>query len=94
LDDRYGPSTRLIVSSSPDTLLAEGAGETTDLSRQLVLTADPGNDAVLQVVAQAASCDDDPGVEHPACYLARQDWGIPVRITSGGASELTLPLLG
>jgi thiol-disulfide isomerase/thioredoxin len=94
LDDRYGPSTRLVISGTPDTLLSQGSGETTDLSRKLVLTADPGTEAVLQVIAQAASCDDDPEAEHPACYLARQDWGIPVRITRGGARELTLPLLG
>jgi hypothetical protein len=46
------------------------------------------------VTAQAASCDDDALVEHPACHLARQDWGVPIRLTTDGASTLELPLLG
>ena len=67
-----------------------GAGEGTELSRELVL-ADHGT-GVLQVVAQAASCDD--GAEHPACYLARQDWGVPIEITRSGEARVELVLLG
>jgi hypothetical protein len=48
---------------------------------------------VLQVSAQVASCDDDPRIVHPACYLSRQDWGVPVVVTAAGADELTLVLL-
>ena len=44
------------------------------------------------VTAQAASCD--VAAEHPACYLARQDWGIPVRVVPGGPDHLELMLLG
>jgi thiol-disulfide isomerase/thioredoxin len=87
LDDRYGPSTQLTVAASP--LVLDGAGESTDLVRDLVLTEGTG---VLSVTAQAASCDSN--AEHPACYLARQDWGVPVRVEPGAPSELTLTLLG
>jgi hypothetical protein len=93
LDDRYGPSTQLMVSASPPELLRDGGGDSVDLTRDLVL-ADGVTDGVLHVTAQAASCDDDPAVEHPACYLSRQDWGVPVHISPDGAGELQLVLLG
>ncbi len=89
LDDRFGPSTRLSVTSSPPELLRGGAGDATDLVRVLDLTAGAG---VLHVTAQAASCDN--GGEHPACYLARQDWGVPVEVGDLGAGDLRLILLG
>jgi hypothetical protein len=89
LDDRYGPATRLSVTSSPPELLLSGAGDSTELSRMLELA--PGS-GVLHVTAQAASCDETS--EHPACYLARQDWGVPVNVTEAGARELRLVLLG
>jgi thiol-disulfide isomerase/thioredoxin len=92
LDERYGPSTQLTVSASPPALLAEGAGTGTELSRTVVLAGEPGTEGVLHVTAQAASCDE--GVAHPACYLARQDWGVPVRLAAGADGELTLMLLG
>ena len=90
LDERFGPSTRLTVTASPASALAAGDGSGTELERELEVVAD----CVLHVTAQAASCDDDPGVEHPACYLARQDWGVPVRVVDGAPDVLTLPLLG
>ncbi len=90
LDERFGPSTQLTVSASPQELIVSGAGEGTELSRELVL-ADHGT-GVLQVVAQAASCDEGP--EHPACYLARQDWGVPIEITGSGEARVELVLLG
>ncbi len=116
LDDRYGPSTRLTVSSTPPELLLEGAGTGTDLTRELVVNPEVG-EGVLHVTAQAASCDvvplladgtPDPDV-FPACHLAQQDWGVPVRVVDHGASPvgpdddvpevargrvLTLPLRG
>ena len=89
LDDSFGPPTRLEVSASPPELLLDGAGTDTDLTRRLVLAADvPAG--VLQVVAQAATCDAE--AEHPACHLARQDWGVPVRVVAGGADRLALTL--
>ncbi|HET6209991.1 MAG TPA: thioredoxin-like domain-containing protein [Jatrophihabitans sp.] len=92
LDERYGPSSQLTVSASPPELLAAGAGTSTELARTLVLA---GTEGVLHISAQAASCDDDPAIEHPACQLARQDWGIPVRLVAeGGDGQLTLMLLG
>ena len=91
LDDRYGPSTRLQVSASPPELLRDGAGESVALTRRLVL-ADDVPEGVLHVTAQAASCDE--GVEHPACHVSRQDWGVPVRIRPGSPDRLTLMLRG
>ncbi|OZB50980.1 MAG: hypothetical protein B7X40_00305 [Cellulomonas sp. 14-74-6] len=92
-DDRYGPSTRLRVSSSPAGLLLDGAGDDVPLTR--VLTLDPAvGEGVLHVTAQAASCDADPAIEYPACHLASQDWGVPVRLEAGAPDVLTLPLLG
>ncbi|MFC5719668.1 NHL domain-containing thioredoxin family protein [Streptomyces gamaensis] len=93
LDTRYGPSTRLLVSSTPPELLAEGAGAGTDLTRELVL-ADGVSEGVLHVSAMAASCDDDPENPYPACHVHQQDWGVPVRVTPGGAGRLPLVLAG
>lgn len=93
LDTRYGPSTRLLVSSTPPELLAEGSGPGTDLSRDLVL-ADGVTEGVLHVSAMAASCDDDPANEYPACHVHQQDWGVPVNVTATGASRLPLVLAG
>jgi sugar lactone lactonase YvrE len=91
LDDSFGPPTRLVVSASPPDLLVEGAGEGSDLRRRLVVSdAVPGG--VLQVVAQAATCDADS--EHAACHLTRQDWGVPVRIGPAGGTRLPLVLRG
>ncbi|MEU4214220.1 NHL domain-containing thioredoxin family protein [Actinoplanes sp. NPDC026623] len=91
LDATYGPSTRLVVSASPPELLIEGEGTTTELSRRLVLNpAVP--EGILQVVAQAATCDAD--VEHAACHLTRQDWGVPVVIEAGAPRRLPLILRG
>ncbi len=100
LDDRYGPSTYLVVSASPPELLAEGAGNGTDLTRALRL-ADPGETGVdagvLHVSVRAASCDDPeaPGAaEFPACHVHQQDWGVPVTLTPTGARRLPLVLAG
>jgi thiol-disulfide isomerase/thioredoxin len=91
LDERYGPATRLVVSSSPPELLLEGAGTGTGLTRRLVL-AEGFAEGVLHVSAMAASCDE--GGEHAACHVHQQDWGVPVTIEDGGASRLELPLRG
>jgi thiol-disulfide isomerase/thioredoxin len=93
LDDRYGPSTRLTVSASPPSLLATGAGDGTELERILILQRESGIEGVLHVTAQAASCDTVAG-ENPACYLARQDWGVPIRLSEQGETSLQLILLG
>jgi len=47
---------------------------------------------VLHVAAFAASCDE--GVEHPACHVTQQDWGIPIRLVDGAAPTLALVLNG
>ncbi|MFD6758033.1 NHL domain-containing thioredoxin family protein [Streptomyces roseolus] len=93
LDERYGPSTRLLVSSTPPELLLSGEGTGTDLFRNLELNPDL-SEGVLHVSAMAASCDDDPANEYPACHVHQQDWGVPVRITGDGASRLPLILAG
>ncbi|MEU5434137.1 NHL domain-containing thioredoxin family protein [Streptomyces sp. NPDC020719] len=93
LDTRYGPSTRLLVSSTPPELLLSGEGAGSDLSRSLELNpAVP--EGVLHVSAMAASCDDDPANEYPACHVHQQDWGVPVRVLDGGAARLPLVLAG
>ncbi|MFK0026088.1 NHL domain-containing thioredoxin family protein [Streptomyces sp. NPDC090798] len=88
-----GPSTRLLVSSTPPELLLGGAGAGTDLSRALELNPAVA-EGVLHVSAMAASCDDDPANEYPACHVHQQDWGVPVRLTEGGADRLPLVLAG
>ncbi|MPY53550.1 NHL domain-containing thioredoxin family protein [Streptomyces acidicola] len=93
LDTRYGPSTRLLVSSTPPELILKGEGADTDLSRTIEL--DPAvSEGVLHVSAMAASCDDDPANEYPACHVHQQDWGVPIRVTEGGADRLPLVLAG
>ncbi|MCT9008144.1 thioredoxin-like domain-containing protein [Streptomyces rhizosphaerihabitans] len=95
LDTRYGPSTRLLVSATPPGLLLAGEGAGTDLSRTVEL--DPAvTEGVLHVSAMAASCDDDPAgdAQYPACHVHQQDWGVPVRLTEGGADRLPLVLAG
>ncbi len=98
LDDRYGPSTRLVVSSTPEELLAEGAGTGTGLGRVLRLS-EHVREGVLHVSAAAASCDDPEASdgepeEYPACHMHQQDWGVPVRVTGSGTSRLPLVLAG
>ncbi|MDG4822278.1 NHL domain-containing thioredoxin family protein [Asanoa sp. WMMD1127] len=91
LDESFGPSTRLTVSASPPELLLEGDGATTDLSRRLVI-AEGVDGGVLQVVAQAATCDAE--AEHAACHLTRQDWGVPIKVSADGTQRLALVLRG
>jgi thiol-disulfide isomerase/thioredoxin len=91
LDERYGPSTKVQVSVTPPELIVSGGGDMIDLKREIVLS-DNVKTGVLHVTAQAAACDE--GVEHPACHLIRQDWGVPVRVTEGSATRLQLVLRG
>ncbi len=91
LDESFGPSTRLQVTASPPELLVAGSGATVELSRELVI-ADGIDGGVLQVVAQAATCDAD--VEFAACHLTRQDWGVPIKVVADGADRLPLILRG
>jgi thiol-disulfide isomerase/thioredoxin len=101
LDTRYGPSTRLLVSSTPPDLLLNGEGAGTDLSRALELNP-AVTEGVLHVSAMAASCDDpsggtsrsETGGEYPACHVHQQDWGVPVRLTEAGTGRLLLVLAG
>lgn len=93
LDTRYGPSTRLLVSSTPPELLLKGEGADTDLGRDLELNPEV-TEGVLHVSAMAASCDDDPSNPYPACHVHQQDWGVPVRLTEGATDRLPLVLAG
>jgi hypothetical protein len=97
VDDRWGPASQLHVSATPPALLRSGEGRGTELTR--VLEVDPAvGDGVLHVSARAASCDEvdddggEAGGEGAACHVHQQDWGIPVRTTPGGVTELRLPL--
>lgn len=94
LDERHGPATRLLVSATPPELLAGGGGKGTGLGRDLVLAGNGPREGVLHVSAMAASCDDDPSVEFPACHVHQQDWGVPVRLAPDGAQRLPLVLAG
>ncbi len=90
LDHTYGSPIQLQVSASPPGLLVAGGGTGTDLRRVLEFAGTAGV-GVLQVVAQVTTCDVE--AEHAACHLARQDWGVPVRIAPDGATELRLALI-
>lgn len=92
VDDRFGPSSQLHITSTPPGLIRSGDGRGTDLSRELVLDPHVG-DGVLHIAARAASCDADGG-EGAACHMHQQDWGVPIRISADGAAVLTLPLGG
>jgi thiol-disulfide isomerase/thioredoxin len=92
VDDRFGPPSQLLVEATPPALVRDGDGRGTDLTRTVVLDAAVG-DGVLHVAARAASCDEDAG-EGAACYMHQQDWGVPVRVVEGGATQLVLPLSG
>jgi hypothetical protein len=91
MDERYGPSTRLLVSSTPAALIKAGDGRDTSLTRTLVLDPSVG-EGVLHIAAMAASCDSDG--EFPACHVHQQDWGVPVIITPDAPALLRLPLGG
>ena len=92
VDDRFGPSTQLLVTATPPALIRQGEGRGTDLSRVVVIDPAVG-DGVLHVAARAASCDAHGG-EGAACHLHQQDWGVPVRVTPDGDARLVLPLSG
>jgi len=92
VDDRFGPSSQLLVTSTPPSLIKDGEGRGTELTRRLRL--DPAvADGVLHIAARAASCDVEAG-EGAACHVHQQDWGVPVRVTSNGDATLSLPLGG
>ncbi len=91
LDDRYGPSTHVVISATPPELLADGPYAGPEL-RHALRIAEGVSEGVLHIAARAASCDVD--AEFPACHVHQQDWGIPVRVTAEGAADLTLGLGG
>ena len=92
VDDRFGLPSQLLVSATPQALLASGEGRGTSLVRTVTINPAVG-DGVLHVAARAASCDEEGG-EGAACHLHQQDWGVPVRITDDGEARLVLPLSG
>ncbi|WP_034266657.1 NHL domain-containing thioredoxin family protein [Actinospica robiniae] len=90
MDDRYGPSTYVKISSSPAELLLDGPVASVETAHRLRLNPEL-TEGVLHVAAKAASCDDG---EFPACHLHQQDWGIPLRIVAGAPDRLPLILRG
>jgi thiol-disulfide isomerase/thioredoxin len=91
LDDRFGPSTYLVVSSTPKDLLLEGAGNSTELTRKIVLNPDI-TEGVLHVAAKGASCDESE--QGAQCHIHQQDWGIPIKVSAAGSSTVELVLSG
>jgi thiol-disulfide isomerase/thioredoxin len=89
-DDRYGPSTQLVVSSTPRQLLSHGTGNSVELHR-MVTVGDGIDSGILHVQAKGASCEDG---EFAACHIHQQDWGIPIVVKPGGLTEVTLTLSG
>ena len=94
-DDRYGPSTQLVVSSSPTGLISTGTGTTSDLVREIHIEA-VAAEGVLHVAAKGASCDDTGGdpEAHAACHIHQQDWGVPIVIDPAGERVVRLVLSG
>jgi thiol-disulfide isomerase/thioredoxin len=88
-DDRYGPSTQLTVGSTPPELIIHGSGTGSELTRELRINPDIPN-GILHVAARGASCDTDE--EHSVCHMHQQDWGVPVRVTTLGSSDIQLIL--
>ena len=91
IDDRFGPSSQLIITATPPSLIRSGDGRGSDLTRELRLDPMVG-EGVLHVAARAASCDSEG--EGAACHMHQQDWGVPVLITDDGSVSLVLPLGG
>ncbi|HEU4811015.1 MAG TPA: NHL domain-containing thioredoxin family protein [Nocardioides sp.] len=92
VDDRFGPSSQLVVEATPPSLIRAGDGRGTALTRRIVLDPRVG-EGVLHIAARAASCDVDGG-EGAACRMHQQDWGVPVRVSADGDVRLVLPLGG
>ncbi len=92
LDERFGPSSTLMVEATPPALIADGAGREIGLTRRLQIDARVG-DGIVHIAARAASCDDRQG-EGAACRVHQQDWGVPVRVTPHGVRRLELTLGG
>lgn len=95
LDDRFGPSTQLVVDASPAGALVAGAGTGSDLTRTVDLA--PGiATAVLHIAARGASCDEATDSEdgYPACHIHQQDWGIPITVTPDGTRTVRAVLAG
>ncbi|WP_100445082.1 NHL domain-containing thioredoxin family protein [Glycomyces xiaoerkulensis] len=89
LDYSFGSPLSLKVSADPPQLLETGSGSSGEFTRELALASGVDH-GVLQVVAQAATCDAE--AEHPACHLTRQDWGVPIEIAEDGTDTLRLAL--
>jgi hypothetical protein len=97
LDERYGPSTHLVVSSTPPELLVHGTGSGAELSRNIEIAdlREQGiSQGVLHVSVRAASCDIAEENEFPACHVHQQDWGVPVTLSDDGLSDVALMLAG
>ena len=97
LDDRYGPSTHLVVSASPPEMLMSGAGSGSELQREVVIAdlREKGiSQGVLHVSVRAASCDIAEENEFPACHVHQQDWGVPIVLSDDGSSDVALMLAG
>jgi thiol-disulfide isomerase/thioredoxin len=94
LDERFGPSTHLVVSSTPREFLVSGAGSGPELKRDIELNP-MITEGVLHVAAKGASCDVVTDEEvGAACHIHQQDWGIPIKLVAGATSVIALGLSG
>lgn len=91
LDDRYGPSTYVVVSSTPKEFLLSGGGSGNDLIREITLNHEI-TEGVLHIAAKGASCDE--AAAEAQCHIHQQDWGIPIQLSVGGVSVIELVLSG
>jgi hypothetical protein len=89
-DERYGPSTQLVVSSTPRTIIDQGVGQSLELTRTITVSPEAST-GVLHVQAKGASCEEG---EFAACHIHQQDWGIPIVVTPGGSTTVHLVLSG
>ena len=92
VDDRFGPASQLLITSTPPALIAAGEGRGTELTRTVRIDPVVGG-GVLHIAARAASCDAEGG-EGAACHMHQQDWGVPIRVSPDGTPQLVLPLSG
>ena len=90
LDERYGPATRLDRQRHP----AGAAARRRRRRARAVPHARPWRPVPGCCRWSPRRPRATTQGEHPACYLARQDWGVPVRVGAAGSDALDLVLLG
>jgi len=89
IDENTENPARVTITSTPNSLLVEGDGQSSELRRQLKLDqAIEGG--TIHVSAAVATCDDSAGI----CTLMTQDWNLHVMISNSGTGKIELILSG